>query len=50
MFADPDLSTFPQPIPPNLPLFASIGLTDSDFNPKSALTEWDALFARRLAI
>ena len=48
MFADPDLSTFPQPIPPNLPLFASIGLTDSDFNPKPALTEWDALFARRL--
>lgn len=48
LFADADLSTFPQPIPPNLPLFASIGLTDSDFNPKPALAAWDGLFARRL--
>jgi hypothetical protein len=47
-FADPDLSTFPPPLPQNLPLFASIGLTDSDFNPKPALAAWDALYARRL--
>jgi hypothetical protein len=47
-FADPDLSTFPQPIPPNLPLFATIGLTDSDFNPKPALAAWDDLHARPL--
>jgi hypothetical protein len=47
-FADPDLSTFPQPIPANLPLFATIGLTDSDLNAKPALAAWDALYARRL--
>lgn len=46
LFADPDLSTWPQPIPPSLPLFTNIGLTDSDFSPKPALVEWDALFAR----
>jgi hypothetical protein len=48
-FADPDLSTFPQPIPASLPLFATIGFTDSDFNAKPALGMWDALFARVLA-
>ncbi len=47
-FADPDLSTFPQPIAPNLALFASIGLTDSDFNAKPALAAWDALYSRPL--
>lgn len=48
MFADLDLSTFPQPLPANLPLFAHLGLTDSDFNPKPALAAWDALYARPL--
>ncbi len=48
LFADPDLSTWPQPIPPNLPLFVNIGFTDSTFAPKPALLEWDALFARPL--
>jgi len=48
LFADPDVATFPQPLPPNLPLFTSIGLTDSDFNPKPALASWDALHRRRL--
>ncbi len=48
LFADPDMATFPQPLPPNLPLFASIGLTDSEFNPKPSLASWDALHRRRL--
>jgi hypothetical protein len=48
VFADIDLASFPPPIPPNLPLFVNIGLTDSDFNAKPALAAWDALHARRL--
>jgi len=48
VFADPDLATFPQPRPANLPLFTSIGLTDSDLIAKPALANWDVLFARRL--
>jgi len=47
LYADLDLASFPQPIPPNLPLFVSIGLTDSNFGAKPALAAWDALFARR---
>jgi hypothetical protein len=47
-FADLDLSSVPPPIPPNLPLFISLGLTDSNFNPKPALAAWDALHRRRL--
>ncbi|MBL9077962.1 MAG: hypothetical protein JNL08_10690 [Planctomycetes bacterium] len=49
LFADPDLSAWPQPLPPNLPLFTNIGLCDSDFTAKPALAAWDALFARPLA-
>ncbi|MFT3664474.1 hypothetical protein [Piscinibacter sp.] len=45
-FADVDLAALPPPVPPNLPLFASIGLAASDFSPKPALAAWDALFAR----
>lgn len=48
MFADLDLTRFPPPLPANLPLFASIGLTDSNFVGKPALASWDALHARRL--
>jgi hypothetical protein len=48
VFADIDLAVYPPPIPPNLPLFVSIGLTDSDFNGKPALDAWDVLFARVL--
>lgn len=48
LFADLDLATFPPPIPANLPLFVSIGLTDSNFGAKPALAAWDALYARRL--
>lgn len=49
LFADTDLVALRQPIPANLPLFATNGFTDSDFNPKPALAKWDALFARQLA-
>lgn len=48
VFADIDLASLPPPIPPTLPLFVNIGLTDSDFNAKPALAAWDALHARRL--
>jgi hypothetical protein len=47
VFADIDLSTWPQPVPANLPLFTSIGFTDSQFRPKPALAAWDALHGRR---
>ncbi len=47
-FADIDLAALPPPLPPNLPLFASIGLADSDFIAKPALATWDTLFARKL--
>ena len=48
LFADIDLASLPPPVPPNLPLFVNIGLTDSDFNAKPALAAWDALHARHL--
>jgi hypothetical protein len=47
LYADLDLSAWPQPQPANLSLFAHIGLTDSSFGAKPALAAWDALFARR---
>lgn len=46
-FADFDLTQFPTPQPANLPLFATLGLTDDQFVAKPALAEWDKLFARR---
>ena len=46
LYADLDLNSYPQPIPVNLPLFASIGITDSNFGAKPAQPAWDALFAR----
>jgi len=48
LFADVDLTTVAPPVPANLPLFVSIGVTDSNFNPKPALTQWDAQHAKRL--
>jgi hypothetical protein len=48
VYADLDLTTFPPPLPVNLPLFLNIGVTDSNFNGKPALAAWDALHARRL--
>jgi hypothetical protein len=48
IYADIDLSSLPPPLPANLPLFADLGLTDSNFNPKPALAAWDGLHARPL--
>jgi hypothetical protein len=45
-FPDVDLSSLPPPLPVNLPLFAAIGLTDTQFAAKPALASWDALFRR----
>lgn len=45
-FADLDLTSFPPPIPPILPLFATLGLVDSDLAPKPALAAWDSVYAR----
>jgi hypothetical protein len=47
-FADIDLQSLTPPLPANLPLFASIGLADSNFVAKPALAAWDALHARKL--
>lgn len=49
LYADPDLTTWPQPIPTTLPLFTSTGFTDSSFVPKPAHAAWLALLARPLA-
>ena len=48
VYADIDIRAYPPPLPANLPLFVSVGLTDSDLNAKSALAAWDLLYARRL--
>jgi hypothetical protein len=47
-FTDLDLSTYPVPPGSILPLFATLGLVDTDFHPKPALAEWDRAFARTL--
>jgi len=49
LFADIDLSSVPPADAAPIAPFASIGVTDSDFNAKPALAAWDALFARRLS-
>jgi len=48
LYADPDLTTWPQPIPTTLPLFTSTGFTDSSFAPKPAHAAWLALLAQPL--
>ncbi|CAN5357606.1 hypothetical protein BH11PSE9_BH11PSE9_32750 [soil metagenome] len=48
-FADLDLSALQPSTRDSLKPFAYLGLTDSDFKPKSALSAWDALHARPLA-
>jgi hypothetical protein len=45
-FSDIDIAALPAPIPVNLPLFSSLGLTDAQFNPKPALARWDSLHSR----
>jgi hypothetical protein len=47
-FVDIDIAAFPTPIPPNLPLFVTLGFLDNQFNAKPALAQWDSVFARRL--
>ena len=47
-FTDLDLGSFPKPLPAILPLFASLGLVDSDLRPKPALSIWDKVYARPL--
>ena len=47
-FADLDLGSFPKPVPAILPLFAALGLVDSNLRPKPALATWDKIFTRRL--
>ena len=47
-FADLDLASFPKPVPAILPLFATLGLVDSNLKPKPSLSTWDSLFSRTL--
>ncbi len=46
MYADLDLNAFPMPQPPNLQMFGTLGVVDSNFTAKPALKVWDANFAR----
>jgi hypothetical protein len=48
-FTDLDLSTYPVPSGSILPLFAHLGLVDTDFAPKPALGEWARAMMRPLA-
>ena len=48
LFTDVDTTTLPPPLPPNLQLFTHIGLTDTEFKLKAALTAWDELPRRQL--
>jgi hypothetical protein len=48
-FTDLDLGSFPKPVPAILPLFATLGLVDSNLRPKPALAIWDKVYARPLA-
>ncbi|HSJ30795.1 MAG TPA: hypothetical protein VK933_05130 [Longimicrobiales bacterium] len=48
-FTDLDLSTYPAPPGSILPLFAHLGLVDTDFAPKPALGEWARAMTRPLA-
>jgi hypothetical protein len=46
-FTDLDLSAWPANTPPNLSLFAALGLVDINFNSKPALASWDTIFKRK---
>jgi hypothetical protein len=45
-FTDIDPAAFPQPAPPSLVLFVTLGYVDTQFASKPALAQWDALYAR----
>ncbi len=47
-FTDLDLAMFPKPVPAILPLFSTLGMVDTNLQPKPALTTWDQIFARPL--
>ena len=47
-FTDIDLSAYPVPPGSILPLFAHLGLVDTELNPKPALAAWDRAFERSL--
>jgi hypothetical protein len=46
-FTDLDIGTIPQPPGSILPLFAALGMVDTQLRPKPALAAWDSVFARR---
>lgn len=48
-FTDLDLASLPG-APPNLVLFAHLGLVDTALTPKEALATWDALYKRALVV
>ena len=47
-FTDIDVGSFPKPTPAILPLFATLGLVDTNLKPKPSLPTWDKVFARKL--
>jgi hypothetical protein len=47
-FTDLDLTSFPVPPGSILPLFAHLGLVDTELGPKPALATWDSAFSRSL--
>jgi hypothetical protein len=47
-FTDLDVTSIPQPPGSILPLFAALGMVDTQLRPKPALAVWDSLYARRL--
>jgi hypothetical protein len=50
LFTDIDEEALPDNIPPNIVYFTTLGLVREDFEPKPALSAWDALFKRKLQI
>ena len=46
-FTDLDVGAIPQPPGSILPLFAALGMVDTQLRPKPALAVWDSLFAQR---
>jgi hypothetical protein len=46
-FTDLDISAIPQPPGSILPLFAALGMVDTQLRPKAALAVWDSIYARR---
>ena len=47
-FTDLDIEALNLPPGSILPLFASLGLVDTELRPKPALAVWDSLFALRV--